>query len=132
MRETRWGGWARYGLPGAVLGATLAIWGAGGHTPEARAQVAAGQRGQAGGGDSAGTFAFTAALGAPSQGQMLYLIDTKAQAFAVYRVDPGNQRGAVKLEAARRYGQDLKLSEYNNAPPEVSAIESMVRTVPPR
>ena len=60
---------------------------------------------------------------------MLYLIDTKAQAFAVYRVEPTGPKGSgtVKLEAARQYRYDLKLSEYNNQPPEVSAVEAMVR-----
>ncbi len=65
--------------------------------------------------------AFTTATNGPAQ--LLYLIDTKVQAFAVYRVDP--QKGAVKLEAARPYRWDLKL-EYNNLPPEVGAVEAMV------
>ena len=63
------------------------MWTAGGHGPEARAQAVANPRGQAGG-EAAGTFAFTSPMVAPAQGHMLYLIDTKTQAFAVYRVDP--------------------------------------------
>jgi len=66
--------------------------------------------------------------GAPGSPQFLYLIDTRNQAFALYRVDPQNPKGTVKLEAARQYRYDLKLSEYNNLPPEVSAIEANVRT----
>jgi hypothetical protein len=62
---------------------------------------------------------------------LLYLVDPQAQSFAVYRVDPGGQKGIVKLEAARHYRWDLKLAEYNNQPPEVGAIESMVRTTTP-
>jgi len=63
---------------------------------------------------------------------MLYLIDTKAQAFAVYRVDSNGPRGSgsVKLEASRQYRFDLKLLEYNNLPPEASAVEAMVNPKP--
>ena len=61
---------------------------------------------------------------------ILYLIDTKSQAFAIYRVEPSSNprgSGSVKLEAARKYRWDLMLSEYNNLPPEVRAVESMVK-----
>jgi hypothetical protein len=58
---------------------------------------------------------------------LLYLIDTRARAFAVYRVDPTSPKGMVKLEAARQYQWDLKLDEYNNVEPRPSAIESAVR-----
>jgi hypothetical protein len=78
---------------------------------------------------TAGTIAFTSGTG-PTQ--FLYLIDTKSQALAVYRVDPQNPKGSLKLEAARQYRWDLKLAEYNNLPPEVSAIESMVSGPVPR
>jgi len=77
--------------------------------------------------EASGTIALTAPAG--GSGQFLYLIDTKAKAFAVYRVDPGGGKGAVKLEAARQYQWDLKLTEYNNQPPEVTAIESTVRSL---
>jgi hypothetical protein len=59
--------------------------------------------------------------------QLLYLIDTKSRAFAIYRVDPANPKGSVKLEAARQYQWDLKLEHYNNQSPEPSSIEAMVR-----
>jgi len=62
----------------------------------------------------------------PGGGQIVTVVDTKAQAFAVYRIDPQNPKGTVKLEAVRQYRWDLKLTEYNNLPPEVTAIESMV------
>jgi len=62
---------------------------------------------------------------------LLYVIDTRSRAFAVYRVDPTNPKGTVKLEAARQYQWDLKLAEYNNQPPEVAAIESTVKTLGP-
>ena len=71
--------------------------------------------------EAPGTLAFTA--GAPGQGQWLYLIDTKAQAFAVYSINPQDPKGAIKLEAARQYKWDLKLAEYNNQPPEVRTIQ---------
>jgi hypothetical protein len=62
---------------------------------------------------------------------LLYLIDSKSQAFAVYRVEPTGPKGSgtVKLEAARQYRYDLKLSEFNNQPPEVSSIEAMVKSM---
>jgi hypothetical protein len=139
-----WRGAFRYGLPGVVLGVVLASW-LGGREPSARAQ------GPAGGPnlsfplpkaasaakpgatppaiETGGTIAFTSP--AVGYGQYLYLIDTRARAFAVYRVDPSQPKGAVKLEAARQYQWDLKLSEYNNLPPEVAAIESTVKSLGP-
>jgi hypothetical protein len=74
--------------------------------------------------DGSGTIAFTSQLADASQ--LLYLIDTQNQSFAVYRVDPRDSKGAVKLEAARQYRWDLKLAEFNNQAPEVATIESMV------
>jgi len=123
MISKHWGGVAAYGLPGLAIGLVLAWWG-GGHGPTARAQ------GAGPGVDSNGTLAFTSASNG-SSAQMLYLIDTKNQAFAVYRVDPSGMKGAgsVKLEAARQYRWDLRLSEFNNQPPEVSAIEAMVKSM---
>lgn len=108
-----------YGLPGLMLGLTVAWW-CGGPNPSARAQAAPA--------DANGTIAFTAT----SNGvQMLYLIDTRSQAFAIYRVDPTGAKGSsnLKLEAARQYRWDLRLSEFNNQPPEVSAIEAMVKSM---
>jgi hypothetical protein len=79
------------------------------------------------GGDANGTLAFVTSPAGSIQ--WLYLIDTKTRAFAVYRVDPGNPKGSVKLEAARQYQWDLKLEHYNNQPPEPTAIESTVRAL---
>lgn len=112
-----------YGLPGLVVGVALAFW-AGGRGVSAQAQVGVP------GVEANGTIAFTSTTGGSSQ--MLYLIDTRNQSFAVYRVDSQGGRGAgsVKLEAARQYRYDLKLSEYNNQPPEVSQVEAMVRAIP--
>ncbi len=123
MSAGHWGGVARYGLPGLAVGLALAWWG-GGHGPSARAQGASPAA------DANGTIAFTSSSG-NSASQMLYLIDTKSQAFAVYRVDPTGPRGSgsVKLEASRQYRWDLKLSEFNNQPPEVSAVEAMVKSM---
>ena len=78
--------------------------------------------------DPNGTIAFTSTSnGSPAQ--MLYLIDTKNQSFAVYRVDPSGAKGSgsLKLEAARQYKWDLRLSEFNNQQPEVNAVEGMVK-----
>jgi len=77
--------------------------------------------------ESGGLIALTTAT--TGSAQLLYLIDSKAHAFAIYRVDPTNPKGTVKLEAARQYTWDLKLAEYNNMPPEVAAIESTVKTL---
>lgn len=114
---------ASYGVPGLIVGVALA-WCAGGRGVSA--QGAAGVPGA----ESNGTIAFTTSAGGSSQ--LLYLIDTRNQSFAVYRVDTQAARGAgsVKLEAARQYRYDLKLSEYNNLPPEVNAVEAMVRSIP--
>ena len=123
MSAGHWGGVARYGLPGLVAGLFLAWWG-GGHGPTARAQATTP------GAESNGTIAYTTVSNGSSS-QMLYLIDTKSQAFAVYRVEPTGAKngGSVKLEAARQYKFDLKLSEFNNQPPEVSSIEAMVKSM---
>lgn len=137
MAARGWGNWVRYGLPGVVLGLGLA-WGWEGRGPVARAQgpgsnlpmLPQADRGRAPATptvESAGTVAFSSPAG--GNAQFLYLIDTRARAFAVYRVDPSNPKGTVKLEAARQYQWDLKLAEYNNLPPEVSAIESTVKSL---
>jgi hypothetical protein len=120
MSANHWGGVARYGLPGLLAGLALAWWGGGGRGPTALAQ------GLGRPGEPNGTIAFTSTMASGSQ--MLYLIDTKAQAFAVYRYEPSGLKGAgtVKLEACRQYRYDLMLSEYNNAAPNVSDIEAMV------
>ena len=122
MSARHWGGLARYGLPGLMAGLSLAWW-AGGNGSSARAQGRAVVPESNG-----GTIAFVSST-AGSTSQMLYLIDTRAQSFALYRVESSGPRGSgtVKLEAARQYGGDLKLSEYNNLPPEVSAVEGMLR-----
>lgn len=120
-----WRSLARYGLPGLLLGVAFAWSFGAGHGPAVQAQT------QQPGVESHGTIAFTSS--APnSPTQFLYLIDTKAQSFAVYRVEPSaNSRGSgsVKLEAARKYRWDLQLNEYNNLAPEVRAVESMVKSV---
>ena len=121
------GGVARYGLPGLVLGLAIAWAGGGGRGPSAFAQApAAPERARmASAGEASGTLAFTSSAG--GMAQLLYLVDTKARAFAIYRIDPSNPKGTLKLEAARQYAFDLRLAEFNNQPPEVAAIESMVK-----
>lgn len=73
---------------------------------------------------SAGTIAFTTP--GPGSAQLLYLVDTRSQSVAIYRVDPNEVKGTLKLEASRQYGWDLRLGEFNNQPPEVAAVEAMV------
>src|SRR5262249_17829479 len=81
-------------------------------------------------GESNGTLAMIiGATGVPGQAQWLYLIDTKNRSFALYRIDPMNSKGIVKLEASRQYEWDLKLEHYNNQPPEPDAIKATVQTL---
>ena len=99
----------RFGLPGLVLGVWVA-WLAGARAPEAGAQTRPsgataantgatarpldGGKSQSArpitGGDSNGTLALITTTNGPAQ--LLYLIDTKSRAFAVYRVDPTRRR----------------------------------------
>lgn len=125
-------GVVRYGVPGLLLG--LAVMGGFGNVrgPSALAENLPGaersRMAALAGNDASGTIAFST----PSNGgtaQLLYLIDTKAQAFAIYRIDPSNAKGAVKLEGCRQYQWDLKLSEYNNGEPDVASVESMIKTL---
>jgi len=137
---------ARYGLPGLVLGMFMA-WGSGVRGPQVVAQTGSseqpagvqrvaprsveGGKSTAGrsiaGGDGSGTLALIAETAGPAQ--WLYLIDTKKRAFAVYRIDPTNPKGTVKLEASRQYKWDLELEHYNNQAPEPAAIEATVKTL---
>lgn len=146
MRIRAGGGVVKYGLPGVVLGLLISsLGGAGG--PYVAAQVRPGGEGISQGlmpsrsGDSArqqparttaaGEANGTLALVTNPTGltQWLYLIDTKSRAFAVYRVDPSNPSGALKLEAARQYQWDLKLEHYNNQAPQPLAIEATVKNL---
>lgn len=113
----RWSRAARHIVVGLLAGVALCWASAMRPVPAAQPQAPSS-------GDSSGTIAFTSAANGP--GQFLYVIDTKNQAFAVYRVDPQNPKGSVKLEATRQYRWDLKMAEFNNSPPEVATIESMV------
>src|SRR6185437_8832327 len=87
-----WSGWVRYGAPGVALGLGLA-WGLGGHGPSARAQGQAPSaipmpvpsdrpRATPPAVETAGTVVFTSPAG--GNAQLLYLIDTRSRAFAVY------------------------------------------------
>jgi len=130
MGSRGWRDWARFGLPGLLMGLALSWWGGGRGMP-AQAQVVPGadrlKAAAVPGVESGGTMAFTSNTNGSAQ--LLYLIDTRSRAFAIYRVDPMNAKGTVKLEAARQYTYDLKLTEFNNQPPEVAAIESTVKTL---
>ena len=107
-----------YGLPGALLGLGIA-WALG-------VSSARGVHAETGSVPSVGSL-MTVTLSAPGDpgGTRLVLIDARTQAMAVYKID-GFKGGSIKLEAARQFGSDLKLSEYNNSPPEVATVEAMV------
>ncbi len=139
-------GWVRFGLPGVVLGLALAGW-RGGEVSSVQAQgpgggganiplpmLPSGDRARSPVAVAAGETGGTVVLSTPvgTNGQLLYLIDTKTKALAIYRVDPSNPKGMLKLEATRQYQWDLKLSEYNNLPPEVASIESSVKSLGPQ
>ena len=141
MVDQRWLNWFRFGAPGLVLGLGLA-WGLEGRGIALQAQSqsptsiplpsAAPERIRTTppvlpDASGSGTIAFSSQLG--NTAQFLTIIDTKTRAFAVYRIDPTNSKGSVKLEAVRQYQWDLKLAEYNNQPPEVAAIESTVKSL---
>jgi hypothetical protein len=150
----RIGGWARFGLPGVALG-ILMSWGAGfqGEPAAAQAQNASGRSGPAGAaqtrpvqpsssaatkgvtsGEAGGILALIANPSAIAPVHWLYLIDTKKRSFAIYRVDPANPQGCVKLEASRQFRWDLDLDEYNNQglePADVKArVEALNRSNP--
>ncbi len=139
---------ARIGLPGLAMGIGIAL-GASFRGEPASAQQAAGSTGRpsasgsqgggrseaprspsaktVGGNDQAGTLALIANPTGPIQ--WLYLIDTKQKSFAVYRIDPTNSKGSVKLEASRKYRWDLELDEYNNQGLEPSDVEARVKAL---
>lgn len=135
MSLRQWGAAARFGGPGLLLGLLLA--GSFGGQSGLRAQAAApsaADRGRPGAGTTVGEANGTLAMIAPLQagasngaGQLLYLIDTKTRALAVYRIDPAHDKGTIKLEGVRQYQWDLMLTEFNNQKPEVATIESAVK-----
>jgi hypothetical protein len=107
-------------LPGVILGAAVTWFcGLGPGSSASRLQAAG-----PGLPETNGTMALTTT--GPGTQQRLFLIDTRTQALAVYLIDPQNTKGTLKLEAARQYRWDMKLAEYNNASPDVTAVESMV------
>ncbi|WP_152051070.1 hypothetical protein [Tautonia marina] len=113
-----------YGLPGAILGLAVA-WVLG-------VSSARGVHAETGSASSAnGLISLTIPAPADQGSTRLILIDPRSQAMAVYKID-GFKGGSIKLEAARQFGSDLKLSEYNNLPPEVAAVEAMVAGPRPR
>ncbi len=141
-------GLARFGLPGLALGIVIA-WGTsfrgepaaaqqapGGSARPAYSGATAGSRSETAksqpsrtvaANDQAGTLALIANPTGPIQ--WLYLIDTKQKSFAVYRIDPMNPKGSVKLEASRKYRWDLELDEYNNQGLEPSDVEARVKAL---
>lgn len=117
MTSARWMPAVRYTVPGLLAG-LIVSWVLGlGRMPQVQAQGTAPA-------EANGIIAFTAA--GPGSTQLLYLIDTRTQTLAIYQVDPQELKGTLKLEAARQYRWDLRLAQFNNQPPEVSAVEAMI------
>jgi hypothetical protein len=77
-------------------------------------------------GEAGGILALIANQSAGPPVQWLYLIDTKKRAFAIYRVDPTNPQGSVKLEASRQFRWDLDLDQYNNQGLEPADVKARV------
>lgn len=126
--NVRFGPTARAGGVGLVVGLALATaLGSGATAPGLQAQTPPAATGPA---TAGGTIAFTAS-NPGHNGQLLYLVDTRGQSFAVYSVNPNESRGVVKLEAVRKYRWDLEMAEFNNQAPEVATIEAMVREATP-
>lgn len=135
MSSREWSAAARFGGPGIILGLALA-WSIGGQRgAHADGPVPAlPERGRIGApaptGESGGTLAMISQLPPGpngAAGQLLYVIDTKSRAFAVYRIDPNHAKGTIKLEGVRQYNWDMKLDEYRNQEPDVLTIESAVK-----
>jgi hypothetical protein len=147
-------GWARYGFPGMAFG-ILMTWAFGlqGERAAAQAPNTAGRSAPGAGvqgrpvqpqaapspkgvtaGEAGGILALIANPNSGAPIQWLYLIDTKKRAFAIYRVDPTNPQGCVKLEASRQFRWDLDLDQYNNQglePADVKArVEALGRSNP--
>lgn len=137
MSWRQWSTAARFGGPGVLLGLILAgSLGAPAGLHAQAASPALADRARAAGGavtaESNGTLALIAPMPASPQGaasQLLYVIDTKTRAFAVYRIDPAHDKGTIKLEGVRQYQWDLMLTEYNNQEPQVAATKSAVSAV---
>ena len=136
MDDRGWSGVLRYGLPGLILGLAICKrrWMSGAGFASSGYHTNNGELGEqsrpaAPATDPSGTIAFTTNVAGSTTGaQLLYVIDTKARAFSIYRVDPAsNSKGTVKLEAARQYQWDLKLSDYNNLGLVPTEIETAVR-----
>jgi hypothetical protein len=149
MTERFGGGWARFGLPGMVLGIVMAWgWDFHGERAAAQAQNGSGRAGSAGAvqgrpsqpastqatknvtsAESGGILALVTTPATAPQVQWLYLIDTKKRAFAIYRVDPTNAQGCLKLEASRQFRWDLDLDQYNNLGLEPADVKARVEAV---
>lgn len=141
----------RFGLPGMVLG-VLVTWGwaflgdrAAAQGPGSTARSNAGVATQGGRpvpssgaqpstkgttvGEAGGIVAMISSPQSSGPAQWLYLIDTKKRAFAIYRVDPTNPQGSVKLEASRQFRWDLDLDQYNNQGLEPADVKARVEAV---
>ena len=80
-------------------------------------------------GEAGGILAMVSSPQGNGPAQWLYLIDTKKRAFAIYRVDPANPQGCVKLEASRQFRWDLDLDQYNNQGLEPADVKARVDAV---
>ncbi len=142
-------GWMRFGLPGMALG-MLMTWGwailgdqaaaqgpgpttrpvSGGTTQGRSVQPAGGQSAKGTtAGEAGGILAMISSPQGSGPAQWLYLIDTKKRSFAIYRVDPTNPQGCVKLEASRQFRWDLDLDQYNNQGLEPADVKARVDAV---
>jgi hypothetical protein len=111
----------RIGLPGLFLGVALCWVVSNGRQVAAQATNPV----RSGTNDGSTIAMTTGTLGAE---QRLYLIDTKKQTFAIYKID---KEGWIELLSVRRYQADMELSEFNNKKPTVSEIQETVHSLQP-
>ncbi len=132
MPSSCWSSAVRFGLPGLILGLGVS-WGLiGGRGLWAQSSLPSGNGADrlraTAANDPSGMIALTTSVpGTSSSAQLLYLIDTRSRAFAIYRIDPSNPKGTIRLEAERQYQWDLKLTKYNNDGIQPEDIESAVK-----
>lgn len=130
MLGRQWKAAVQFGGPGVLIGLALA-WSMGGH----RGLFAQGEPARAPdrnrpamlAPESSGVTAIVSPPQPGSSGQLLYLIDAKERAFAVYQVDPSQGKGTIKLQGVRQFRWDLQLEEWNNHEPEVGTVKAAVK-----
>jgi hypothetical protein len=123
-------GWALLGERAAAQGPGTAARSSSGGSMQAKPATPSAQPAKgAVVGEAGGILALIANPQGAGPTQWLYLIDTKKRAFAIYRIEPMNPQGCVKLEASRQFRWDLDLDQYNNEGLEPADVKARVEAV---